>query len=95
MEEAADQIKRIEERVQHLLKDHAVLQKENLRLEKENQRLTDKLKESSEEISNLKRKVDSLQLSTSGMNKDSKKELEKRIDIFIKEIDKCLERLHA
>lgn len=95
MEEAADQIKRIEDRVQHLLKDHAVLQKENLRLEKENQRLTAASKENAEEISNLKRKVDSLQLSTSGMTKDSKKELEKRIDIYIKEIDKCLERLHA
>lgn len=94
MEEAAGQIKRIEEKVQQLLKDFAVQQKENLRLVKENEKLTAELQAKGDEINHLQLKIDKLQLATIDMDADSKKELEKRIDIYIKEIDRCLELLH-
>ncbi len=95
MEEGAGQIQRIEEKVQQLLKDYAVLQKENLRHEKENSRLSKELQTKSDQIVNLQQKIDSLRLANPIMEESSKKELEKRIEIYIKEIDRCLELLHS
>ena len=95
MEEGAGQIQRIEEKVQQLLKYYAILQKENLRQEKENSRLSKELHTKSEQIINLQQKIDSLRLATPIMDESSKKELEKRIEIYLKEIDRCLELLHS
>ena len=95
MEEAAGQVQRIEEQVQQLLKEYAVLQKENQRLLKENTRLSTDLLSMSEQVSKLQQKIDVTKITSPQMLESSKKDLEKRINIYIKEIDKCLELLHA
>lgn len=95
MEEAAGQVQRIEQQVQQLLKEYAGVQKENQRLQKENTRLTTDLQSMSEKVTKLQQKVDVSKLTGSEMQESSKKDLEKRINIYLKEIDKCLELLHA
>lgn len=95
METTADQIKRIEEKIQLLLKDYALSQKEVQRLQKENQKLQEELGIQSNKVKLLEQKADASKLNVSGLSEKSKKDLEKRINTYLKDIDKCLALLHS
>lgn len=95
MEEMQDQIQRIENKVQHLLKEYNVSQKEIQRLQKENQQLSKQLQSQTEQAKQLHQKVDSQTLSGSNMEDKAKRDLEKRINTYLKDIDKCLALLHS
>lgn len=95
MNEMDEQIQRIEDKVLQLLKEHNNAQKEIQRMQKENNTLKELLQSFKEKTDKLNQKEDSLKISTESLKNHSKKDLEKRIDAYLKDIDKCLALLHS
>ncbi|MBK6825411.1 MAG: hypothetical protein IPG86_00225 [Chitinophagaceae bacterium] len=90
MNTTAQQIKRIQDKLQQLLKAHAALQKENRRLKEELATATAKISGNQQQVEELKQQVSVLKVSAGSMNEADKKELEKRINGYLKEIDRCI-----
>ena len=86
-------IKRINEKLQLLLKNYSALQKDNERQAK----LIDSLQQSKEydakQIEELNERIAVLKLAAGQMNDADKKEFEKNISRYIREIDKCISML--
>jgi archaellum component FlaC len=83
-------IKRIQEKLERLLKQYNDLQKENNLLKKEAERSLRQATVNQQSIDNLKQQVEVLKISSGNWDEDDKKEFEKRINHYIKEIDKCI-----
>lgn len=83
-------IKRINEKLQQLLKRHQQLQKDNLRQQKQIEELQAGNKKDAEIISGLQEKVSILKAAAGKMNETDKKAFEKNINRYIREIDKCI-----
>ena len=83
-------IKRINEKLQQLLKRHQQLQKDNLRQQKQIEELQAGNKKDAEIISGLQEKVSILKAAAGKMNEADKKAFEKNINRYIREIDKCI-----
>jgi hypothetical protein len=83
-------LRRIHDKLQLLLKEHTVLQKENQQLKAELAAAGRKNSEQQKNVEELKQQVTVLKLGTSGMNEADKKEFEKRINGYLKEIDRCI-----
>lgn len=88
-----ENIKRINSKVQQLLKSYLLVQKENVRqsnlitlLQKENQK-------DAEQLITLKEQVAILKAAAGEMNEADKKAFEKNISQYIREIDKCINLL--
>ena len=94
MNEMDEQIQRIEDKVLLLSKEYNLARKEIQRLQKENSRLTElvQLHISQSEKFNQKAPV---KVNTNALTPTEKKELEKKIDDYLKDIDKCLALLHS
>lgn len=90
MNAAEQYLKSIQEKLQQLLKNYTAMQKENAKLKEEladaRQKAAAQLKITEE----LKQQVSILKLSSGEMNETEKKEFEKRINGYIKEIDRCI-----
>ncbi|MCW3107452.1 MAG: hypothetical protein JWQ09_1958 [Segetibacter sp.] len=95
MEDMEEQIQRIENKVQQLLKEYNNAQKEIQRLQKENHHLTEQLQFQTDQANQLHQRVDAQSFSTSNLEDKAKKDLEKRINTYLKDIDKCLALLHS
>ena len=85
-----EQLKRINEKIQLLVKDHAALQKENARLKQELLLAQDAMKLQQKNSEVLKQQVSVLKLGAGEMNGEDKKEFEKKINGYLKEIDRCI-----
>lgn len=85
-----EHLKRIQEKLQQLLKQHGVLQKENNLLKDELEKTRVQVLQHEGAIIQLKQQVDVLKLHVGEMNEADKKEIEKRINSYLKEIDKCI-----
>ena len=83
-------IKSINEKLQQLIKKHASLKKENDHLKTELNILKEKEVEYKYSLHELEQKVSILKVSTGEMNETDKKDFEKRINQYLKEIDKCI-----
>lgn len=83
-------LKRIQDKLQQLLKQYAALQKENSRLIQELASAQQKLAAYQKNTDELKQQVSVLKLSTGEMSEADKKEFEKRINGYLKEIDRCI-----
>ena len=83
-------LKRIQEKLQQLLRQHVVVLKDNNKLKEEldsaRQKITDQQKIADE----LKQQVSILKVSAGEMSGSDKKEFEKRINGYLKEIDRCI-----
>ena len=90
-----EQIQRIEDKVQKLLKEYNLAEREIQRLQKENGRLNEQLKLCHDEVAQLNQKADALKVKAGGIQNSTNKDLEKRIDTYLKDIDKCLALLHS
>lgn len=90
-----DQIKRIQDKLQLLVKQHGVLQKENLSLKEEINNTKKLAEQQHENMDRLKQQVEVLKLSSGEMNEAEKKQFEKRINAYIKEIDRCIAMLSS
>ena len=83
-------IQRINEKIQQLLKQFRASQRENEKLKKELADIKALHAERSQLIDALEQKVAILKTATNNMNEGDKKELEKRLNQYIKEIDRCI-----
>ena len=84
------QLKRIQDKLQQVLKDHSALQKENLRLKEELDKNRTQSFVNQQTIEDLKQQVDVLKITSGDWDQGDKKEFEKRINSYIKEIDRCI-----
>ena len=89
------QIKSIQDKLQQLLKQQAMLQKENQRLKKELEKATLLTVEKQELMQTLQQQMDVAKLGSGNLNEAEKNALGKRIDTYLKEIDKCLALLNT
>jgi chromosome segregation ATPase len=83
-------IKRIQEKLERLLKQYNDLQKENNVLKKEIERSSRQATVNQQTIETLKQQVEVLKISSGNWDENDKKEFEKRINHYIKEIDRCI-----
>ena len=90
MSNTEQHLKRIQDKLQQLLKQYAALQKENSRLIQELASAQQKLAAYQKNTDELKQQVSVLKLSNGEMNEADKKEFEKRINGYLKEIDRCI-----
>ncbi len=93
MEPLQEQIKRIQEKLQQLLKQYAVLQKDNEKLLLQLSLLKEKENIQHRQIEELNQQVALLKAAKSGMSEEDKKDFEKRINQYLREIDKCIAML--
>lgn len=89
------QLKRIQEKLQLILKQYASLQKENSRLKSELEEAHHKVRAQQQMAEELKQQVVILKAGTGDMNEHEKKDFEKRINAYIKEIDRCIALLES
>ena len=88
-----ENIKRVNSKLQQLLKQYRISQKENEKLKKELADLRNLQTERSKQMDELEQKVAILKTATNNMTDEDKKELEKRLNLYIKEIDRCITML--
>jgi len=93
MTETEVQLKRIQTKLQQLLKQHTVLQKENSRFKEELDSAKKQVAAQQEHTNNLQQQVAVLKYSNGEMNEADKKEFEKKINSYVKEIDRCITML--
>ena len=90
MQVLQEQIERINEKLQVLMKKYQALQKENERIRTDLDNRNGKEKEWREKTESLQQQVEILKASGSQSDPASKKEFEKRINSYLKEIDRCI-----
>jgi predicted nuclease with TOPRIM domain len=93
MQTTEQQLKRIQEKLQQLLKQHTAIQKENARLKEELTAAEAKVSLQQKNADELKQQVSILKLNAGEMSAADKKEFEKRLNSYIKEIDRCISLL--
>lgn len=93
MSAGEEQIKRIHEKLQQLLKQHANLQKENQTLREELEGAQKQVNQYQESAESLRQQVSILQLGNGQMSEEDRKEFEKKINTYIKEIDRAIAML--
>ena len=89
------QIKTVQDKLQLLLKSHQVLVRENQHLQKELNKSQQQVVQRDELIHTLQQQADAFKLGTSAQSPTEKALLEKRINSYLKEIDKCLALLNT
>ncbi|MBH2004403.1 MAG: hypothetical protein I8H66_06915 [Sphingobacteriia bacterium] len=85
----------LQEKLQLLIKEYRQLQKENSRLQKDIAVLQSEQQKKTEQLIQLEQKVAAVQLTGGNRDEAEKARLQKKIDTYLKEIDKCLALLHA
>jgi hypothetical protein len=90
MNETEVQLKRIQSKLQQLLKKHVVMQKENNWLKAELDTTKREVSVQQENLENLRQQVDVLKFSNGEMSETDKKEFERKINSYVKEIDRCI-----
>ena len=93
MTESEQHLKRIQDKVQQLLKQHTALQKENQSLKEELDSIKKEASQFRENSDSLKQQVEILKYSNGEMGDEDKKQFEKRINTYLKEIDRCITML--
>ena len=89
------QIKSIQNKLQQLLARHDEVQKENIRLKKELDKVSGQNAQYQQTIETLKQQVEVLKLSSGDWDENDKKQFEKRLNHYIREIDKCIALLNG
>ena len=84
------QFNTINEKLQQLLRKYNRLQKENERLREELNQSNEKERQVHSRVDELQQQISILKLSSGDMNEKDKKEFEKKINQYLKEIDKCI-----
>ncbi|HET9276685.1 MAG TPA: hypothetical protein VFN95_00825 [Flavitalea sp.] len=87
------QLKRIHDKANQLVKQYHQLQIENEQLKKEVRSSLEKQELYKMKVENLEEKVAVLKTATGQLNDADKKEVEKRLNHYLKEIDRCITML--
>ena len=90
MAQLEEHIKRVNNKLQQILKQYLLLQKENEKLKEKLQELKLNNVKEAEEMLRLQQQVSILKSSVGQMTEAEKKVFEKQITRYIKEIDKCI-----
>ena len=90
MSDLEQHIKRINDKLQQLLKNYQLLQKENSRQNELIKQLKEAKEKDNQQITTLQEKISILKAATGKMNEADKKAFEKNISQYIREIDKCI-----
>ena len=90
MAEMEDHIIRVNNKLQQLLKQYLLLQKENEKLKGTLKDLQQNREQEAEEVSRLQQQVSILKTSIGQMTETDKKAFEKQINQYIKEVNKCI-----
>ncbi len=83
-------LKRIQEKLQRLIKEQQLVQAENDRLKQSLQAAQLQLENQKTELETWKQKAQVSQYVSGGMNDMEKKQFEKQINAYLKEIDRCI-----
>jgi len=83
-------IKRIQDKLQQLLKQYQLVQKENEKLQVQLQLAKENEHSAQQRTEELLQQVAFLKAAKTGLNENEKKDFEKRINQQLKEIDKCI-----
>ncbi|HEY4876722.1 MAG TPA: hypothetical protein VIH86_14180 [Puia sp.] len=94
MTQQEKQLKQIHEKLQQLLKQYQSLQKENSKLKLEIQEFKSNHNNHTEELDRLRQRTQILQSSKTEMSVEEKKAFEKRLNNYVKEIDRCIALLN-
>jgi regulatory protein YycI of two-component signal transduction system YycFG len=84
------QLKRVHEKILLLLKQHQNLQKENERLKEDLKKMQVRGDLLTQDAEKFRHQADVLKLSGRGLEEPDKKMLEKRLNQYVREIDKCI-----
>jgi phage I-like protein len=80
----------LNEKLQQLLKQHNRLQKENDRLKEELQQSKNRETETLDRVDELQQQISILKLASGELSEKDRKEFDKKINSYIREIDKCI-----
>jgi len=94
MSQLDQQLKRMNEKLQQLLKQYYSLQKENEKLKSDYQEMSSKFSAVAIESDKWHQQTEILKLSKDTMDEDEKKAFEKRLSQYVKEIDRCIALLN-
>jgi hypothetical protein len=95
MEELDVQLANLQKKLQLLLKQNQVLSKENAGLKSENDILNGALQNKDILLEKLQQQVDAFKINNLNWDDIEKQQLQKRIDAYLKDIEKCLFLLHT
>jgi uncharacterized coiled-coil DUF342 family protein len=93
MQEADQQIQRIHQKIQQLLRQQQALRKLNQELKSEVNGLRKERELQLESIDELQQQLAVLKAAKSELSEEEKKAFEKRLGQYIKEIDRCISTL--
>ncbi len=88
-----DHIQTLQQKIQLLAKKHLQLEKENHKLKEEISRLKESRSDQKQEFEILEMRNAILKASQQQLDEKEKRELEKKLTFFIKEIDRCIAML--
>jgi hypothetical protein len=91
--EAELRVRRIQDKLQQLLRQRDLLQKENGRLKEEMRQLQEETIDRTTKLEQLQQQVEILKATTAAMSEEEKRALEKRLGQYIREIDRCIAML--
>jgi hypothetical protein len=94
MEELEIQLTNLQNKLQLLLKQSQLLIKENVNLKNEREQLLGSINKKDELVQKMMQQIDALKFNNI-MEDDEKKQLEKRIDEYLREIENCLTILNT
>ncbi|HMU71134.1 MAG TPA: hypothetical protein PKL81_16440 [Ferruginibacter sp.] len=90
MGELEQHIRRVNDKLQQVLKDYQQLQKDNLRQSALIEELKKAKETSAQQVETLRQQVGILKAAAGNMNEADKKEFEKTINRYLRDIDKCI-----
>ncbi len=90
MQELEQQVRRIQDKLQQLLRQRDILLKENGKLREELGRLQQQDKEQGFRLGQLAQQVEILKATKAAMSEEEKRALEKKLSQYIREIDRCI-----
>lgn len=95
MESLDLQLKTFQQKLMLLIKQNQSLKKHNELLKQENQQQQQQLEEKETKLKLLENKVELIKLNAVSLDKADKKLLIKKIDTYLRDIEKCLAQLNA
>ena len=94
MPSSDDLLKRIHDKLQQAIRQAVALRKENEKLKHDLQQCRQEAKQKDELMQILELRIDVLKAARLDMPAEDRKSLEKKINQYIKEVDKCLSLLN-
>ncbi len=94
MKDTDKQITQIREKLRRLIKQYTRLQKDNDLLKGELKTSEEKISAQQHKLDELKQQVSLLKMNSQGMHEPDKKEFEKTLSRYIRDIDRCIALLN-